>query len=170
MLSCLPSRTATRILTAGILVVGLASCALGPAMAATSTEIAVGGVVDFLTPYAVQAAGIVVSALLGWLAITVRRYIGIKVDEKHSRELKDALMEAVGFGLDTLNEYTDDVKFDVHSTVLASAMGYVGESVPDAINHFGITPERLARMIRARIGKLGLEFIEEPAEAEPAHG
>ncbi len=44
---------------------------------------------DLLTP---DLIGAILSALIGVLCVILRRYTGIKIEEKHKRDLHDALM------------------------------------------------------------------------------
>jgi hypothetical protein len=42
-------------------------------------------------------------------------------------------------------------KFDLKSAALAEAVNYVVQAVPDAIRHFGITPEAVAEKLQAKL-------------------
>lgn len=80
------------------------------------------------------ALGLVITALLGWLASEFHKRTGINVEARHREALQSALMNGILFAL----QRSGWVPGQPTNTVLATARSYVESSVPDALKQFGI--------------------------------
>jgi H+/gluconate symporter-like permease len=101
---------------------------------------------DFLQPYVDASVTAVITALVGWLAYTLKQKTGIDIDAGHRAAIEHALTKQA-------NSLIADgaVKFagaiDIHPESLKAASEEVMKFVPGAAKHFGITPEYVAARI-----------------------
>jgi hypothetical protein len=107
-------------------------------------------------PYIQELVGIVVAAILGWIALLAKSKFGIDIEARHREALQSALENAAGLAVGKLDRYLGEVKIDVKNPALAEGVEYVLASVPDALKYFGLTPERIRMMLLAKIGALGV--------------
>lgn len=135
-----------------LLIIGSAS----PALAADTPHN--GGFIDIgqafsdaVAPYinALVQAGI--AALIGWVALKVKQRTGVEIDEGHRDALTRALQSEASSLIAKGEVKMDGVKVNVGSEALASAVQNLSKRVPDALNHFGLTPDVLAKRIVAAI-------------------
>lgn len=150
----------------------LALCAfttVTPAFAAAPTDTVVnfGPLLELIKPVAL--AGL--AAAGGYVLTRVLRLVGVQLDAGHRAAIEQGLERAIGYAA---NKVPDIVKveptLDVKSVLIAEAANYALEHIPDALSHFGITPERLNDMIEARLnvdldgdGDIGLPGSPTPA-------
>lgn len=74
--------------------------------------------------------------------------------------LQEAINFGIGYATQKAKESNLEVKFD--NAFLATVLQYVVERVPDALEHFGITPTALEAMVKARLGLLAPEVAGLP--------
>jgi hypothetical protein len=89
-----------------------------------------------------------------WLKTKTPFYFLVPEDK-----VREAVENAIYFGVNFAAQKAREsgaltVKSD--NAFVITALEYVKESVPQALNRFGITDERLANMVRARIAELKL--------------
>lgn len=118
------------------------------------TEVAVEGIYSVLQPYLLAVVSVVATAIVGWLAELLRRKFNLDIDASHRDALQTALTNGAGLLLGKIGGAASGRKLDLKSVVLAEAVNYVLQAVPDAIRHFGITPESLAEKILAKLSQL----------------
>jgi hypothetical protein len=100
-----------------------------------------------LQPYVDAAVSALIAALIGWALFALNKYLGIKTEDSN----RDALIafvqrqahSLVADGVVKLN----GIKIDVSSPALAAAANTALTAIPDAMNKFGLTPERVQAMI-----------------------
>lgn len=90
--------------------------------------------VQELLALSLPAFGLVITALLGWLASEFHKRTGINVEAKHREALQSALMNGILFAL----QRAGWVQGQPTDRLLSVARGYVESSVPDALKQFGI--------------------------------
>lgn len=103
---------------------------------------------QFLTP---ELIGTIIIGLLGVLSFILQRYTGIKIEEKHKRDLHDALMSGVmaavvhcpSAGLDVLK--LQGIRHAQHSVPGALKALIPGDTVLDTIAARYVT-EAMAKM------------------------
>ena len=95
-----------------------------------------------------------------WGVARFNQWLGLKNDAEFRSYLNGALYAAVDYGKARAKEL--NVKVDVENAIVAEAVRYAAESVPDALDRFGITDERLADMVKAR-----LEAVTWPEGQQP---
>lgn len=108
--------------------------------------------IGFLVPAATVLLWGIVKGALDWL----QKSYGIKVPEAVVRAtLQEAINYGIGYAMQKAKEVDATVKFD--NIFIDNVVKYVFERVPDALEHFGITPTSLEAMVKARIGLMQLD-------------
>ncbi|MCW5680553.1 MAG: hypothetical protein KF794_03715 [Xanthobacteraceae bacterium] len=118
------------------------------------TEVAIEGIYNVLQPYLLAVVSVIATAIVGWLAELLRRKFNLDIDASHRDALQTAPTNGAGLLLGKIGGAASGRKLDLKSVVLAEAVNYVLQAVPDAIRHFGITPESLAEKILAKLPQL----------------
>ncbi|MGO4337890.1 hypothetical protein AB4037_23520 [Labrys sp. KB_33_2] len=125
---------------------------VAPAWAADDTTVSIGGFVTALIPYFEAALAALVTALIAWGAQAVQKFLGIQLDKSSRDALHSAAMTGVNMALSRLGQSAANITFDAKSAVIAQAIEWVESSVPDALKHFGLTPEQLEALIESKLG------------------
>ena len=73
-------------------------------------------------------------------------------EEVFAENLRKALEYGVAYA--TMEAKKANLKVEFDNVFVANAVNYVKDSVPDALNKFGITDERLAAMVQARLANI----------------
>jgi len=117
-----------------------------PAFAATTVDIS-----SFWTStmaYVAAAIGAVISFLVGWLLILLKTKTGLSIDDSMRASLQTAVTNAAGLVLNKLGNVLPGT-ITIDNAFVAEAVQYVVKAAPDAIAHFGLTPDALATKITA---------------------
>ena len=143
------------LIMVGILIASAIGFAVLPSVAvaqeAGSTTLRVGDFIAPLQPYIVELVTLLVSALVGWISMKVNTLTGLKVDAAQRDLLHKALENGLMAGVHAAQKAADDKTIDVHSVIVAEGIRYAQSYVPGAIKYFGLSPEKLGDMIRAKI-------------------
>ncbi len=115
------------------------------------TEVAVEGIYSVLQPYLLAVVSVVATAIVGWLAELLRRKFNLDIDAAHREALQTALTNGAGLLIGKAGSAVAGKKLDLKSVALAEAVNYVLQAVPDAVRHFGITPEAVAEKLQAKL-------------------
>lgn len=121
------------------------------APAFAQTEVAVEGFYNILQPYLLAVVSVLATAIVGWLAELLRRKFNLDIDAAHREALQTALTNGAGLLVGKAGGAIVGAKLDLKSAALAEAVNYVLQAVPDAVRHFGITPEVIAEKIQAKL-------------------
>lgn len=121
------------------------------APAFAQTEVALQGLYTVLQPYLLAVVSVVATAIVGWLAELLRRKFNLDIDAAHRDALQTALTNGAGLLIGKAGSAVAGKKLDLKSVALAEAVNYVLQAVPDAIRHFGITPEAVAEKLQAKL-------------------
>ncbi len=116
--------------------------------------LAVGEIWAGLVPYIVAALGALISAAVGWLVYLVNRKLGLSIDDSLRDSLQTAAANAAGLVLAQLGSRLSGMTLDVRSAPVADAVNYVLKAAPDAVAHFGLTPEAVAQKILALLPRV----------------
>lgn len=127
---------------------------LAVSAARADTLVAVGEIWSGLMPYIVAAIGALISAAVGWLVYLVNRKLGLSIDDSLRDSLQTAAANAAGLVLSGLGNRLSTVSIDVRSAPVADAVNYVLKAAPDAVAHFGLTPEAVAQKILALLPRV----------------
>lgn len=118
-----------------------------------------------LSPEIVQimlpVLGLVVTILCTMAERRFAAWTGIQIEAKHREALQSALTNAGQLAINkfALDRPADQPITPAHTPILQTiATEYVRKSVPDAINFFGLTPEKLGEMVLTKLvlPRLGL--------------
>lgn len=135
-------------LAAPVLLVLAASAARAEAL------VAVGEIWAGLVPYIVAALGALTSAAVGWLVYLVNKKLGLSIDDSLRDSLQTAAANAAGLVIAQLGSRLSGMTLDVRSAPVADAVNYVLKAAPDAVAHFGLTPEAVAQKILALLPRV----------------
>jgi hypothetical protein len=123
---------------------------------------AMDGTID-LGPVAVSlldlTSGLAVTAL-GWLGLLLRSFLKSKTDlytqevDERVRTYLDAIVyTAIDYAVDRIREQAaaGAFAFNAKSEVIEFAGEFITAHAPDAVRRFGLTPEKIANTVRARL-------------------
>jgi len=108
---------------------------------------------DFLAPirpYLNELISVLAIAFVGWLTTWLRSLFKVNLDEKHRNALHAALENGARLAMEKLDASLKDKKIDVGSPLVKTGLDYVLKYSPDAINYFGLSPERVREMLLAK--------------------
>lgn len=146
------------------LVVGLALAYAFPALAADDTTVNALPVYKILEPYLVMVVGIIVTTALGWIGMIIKSRFGIELDVSMNAKIQAAAMNAAGAVIAKAEGPIGNLSIDVHNKMVKDGVELLASKVPDAIAHFGLSPEKLAVLIQ---GKIGILQVTAPAAPQP---
>ncbi|MGD9539074.1 MAG: hypothetical protein AB7P52_17715 [Alphaproteobacteria bacterium] len=125
-----------------------------------STVIDLSDVLD----YALSIFGTIVLALGGYGIKLLTAKLKLEADSEVRAYLEDALYRGVDYALQVARSKGQDVaQIEVRTQMVGEAAGFLARQVPDALKRFGITPDKLAQMIIARLPPLP----PPPSEVQP---
>lgn len=98
---------------------------------------------------------LIVTALLGWIAVLYTRVTGKELEAKHRQALQSALDNGIRWAINQLldGKLNPDgtVPKDQKAAVIATAQQYVTTSVPDAVKKFQITQPTMEKLLTAKL-------------------
>lgn len=101
------------------------------------------------------ALPLVVTALLGWLAVLYTRVTGKELEAKHREALQSALTNGLNWAIQQVlnGKLNKDgtVPESQKAAVVAKAQQYVTSSVPDAVRKFQISQPTMEKLIEAKL-------------------
>lgn len=104
-----------------------------------------------LTGYLTEIIMAVVTVMIGFAANAFRK----KMKIEQGGALDDVLDRAIQYGIHYANIKLDEkgknLTYETKNEFLADVVEYVVKGAPSALNHFGLTPERIAEMVEARL-------------------
>lgn len=165
---------ARRRLAAFALALPLACLALGlmisAAFAGDDTVVHVGPLFKALVEPAIQSfVAVVVAVALAYATRLLKTKTGIELDADARKRVQDAAMNAAGMVLAKIDGPVSNLSFDVKHPLVKEGVDLLMAKVPDALERFGITPEKAAEMILGKIGILQASAPVVPAApAAPA--
>jgi len=118
-----------------------------PAFAAT---VDLSGVWGDVMSYVASIVGVAISALVGWVFMLLKTKIGLSIDDSMRASLQAAATNAAGLVLNKLGNALPG-SVEISNPLIAEAVQYVLKAAPDAIKHFGLTPDALAEKIVAAL-------------------
>lgn len=103
---------------------------------------------------------VLLTAAVGWavykITPKVLAFLHIKSEVADNKRLQEFIGRGIAFGLSRLGQTLDGKKLEFHTKHEAIALGskYVATGAPDILKKFGVTPERLAELVEAKLGEL----------------
>ncbi len=141
-------------------VIGIVVAFLWPAYAlaqdaAASTTVNLGDVLRDFREGIVTVAGIVVAAIVAFLAAALKKSTGVTVDAKMQERLQSVAMTGVHLGLDQVESLADRTDIDVKSKIVAGAIQYIRINAPKEVKHFKLTGDDIEDLARAKLQEAG---------------
>ncbi|SNY93949.1 hypothetical protein SAMN04515647_4271 [Cohaesibacter sp. ES.047] len=100
-------------------------------------------------------ADVIAAVLVGAVAWAGRKWFSLTIDAKQRESLHGAIERGIGSALDVMAKKVDGkTAFEVNSEIVALVANYVIKMSPDAVKYFGVTPDKLADLIKAKFGEL----------------
>lgn len=98
--------------------------------------------------------GAVVTAAITWAAAALAKFTGVNVEQKYRDSVHSAAMTGINLAMSQLAPKLDNLTIDVKSQVVAHAVQWMVNSVPDAISHLGVTPDALIALAESKLSAL----------------
>lgn len=126
------------------------------AVASAQTPSTGSAMFEIVRPFLVEIASVVISGAVLWLVGTVKAKFNIEIDARHRDALQAALTNAAGLVINRAGGMAGALALPTQNPLIIEGVDYVVKSVPDALDHFGITPGAagaiLAEKLEAKIG------------------
>lgn len=143
-------KSLTNLLALFLALVALILVPVLPALA-QGTETSIIRLDTLIAPWLEILVGVAVTVLTaigGFITVWVKQKTTLQIDFFHRDTFQTALDNAAGW----VKMQAGSVQVDVRSPAVRDAILMVNTGARDAIEHFGITPEEIARRIIAKIG------------------
>jgi hypothetical protein len=131
--------------------------------AAAQTTIDLGAAATTWMPILTGIVGAVVFVLAGWVLAIGTKKLGISIDDSMRNSLQTAARNAAGLLLNQLGNQLSGKVIDVKNPLVAQAANYVITHAPDAIDHFGLTPDVIAEKVLALLPQVANTATVTPA-------
>jgi len=128
------------------------------------TTISAGPIFQLALPYIVSGLGAIVTALIAWAAAAIQRWTGVRIDAAHREALHSAAMTGINLALSRLGASAGALTIDTKSPVIAETVKWMEKSVPGALAHFKMTPDKLGEFVE---GKLSAVIAATPPKVAP---
>ncbi len=107
---------------------------------------------DAAAPYIDAVVNALIASLIGWVCLKIKQRTGVEIDAGHRDAIVKSLQNQAGSLIaDAKVKIDDNGKIQVDNVALAHAVNDVIASVPDALAHFGATPDKAAAYVEKRI-------------------
>lgn len=120
-----------------------------------------------LAPIAGVALELILAALgvFGiWALNALKNKFNIETNEKHDKILTEAIEYGFGFAVNRLTKDGKNLTVETENEFVANVVNYVSKGAPKAIRELGLTEERLAELVAARLaGKVPKDNAEAEA-------
>lgn len=119
------------------------------------------GTYEFMKP----ALTIVIMFLVALAIEKVRSHFKLKSEVLSNDRLQDILGRGISLGLSRLDQSLKgkSLNVNVKNEVVRLGIEYAMVSAPETLKKFGVTPERLAEMVEAKLGEL---LVKQPDARE----
>ncbi len=106
-----------------------------------------------LVDVAATLASAVFAALAPIVVLKLSSMLKLNLDQAHRTAVATALDNALGLGLQLAQEAGDPrlSNINIRSAALTAMVGYVKQTVPAAVTHFGLTDDSIAQKAAARL-------------------
>lgn len=88
-----------------------------------------------------------IAALVGWVVIVIKNKFGLDIEAAHRDALTQFLQRQASSLVAQGAVKLSGVKIEVQNDALAAAANTALNAIPDALNFFGLTPEKIQAMI-----------------------
>lgn len=121
------------------------------AQAASDTTVSFAPLITALLPYLATLLSLLATAALGWLATLLQKKVNIDLTQSSRDALHSALTTGINLALSKLQPEGGKLTLDVKDKTIAQAITWAETSVPEAIQHFGLTPDALRSMVASKL-------------------
>lgn len=105
---------------------------------------------EVLVEFGIEILLTVIAVIGGFGLSYLRDKTGIEKDGEFDKAVDAALEAAMSYAAKKIHQAGDKVDFDHENEFIELAVEYVASTVPKAMKHFGLTPEKLAKMVESR--------------------
>lgn len=109
--------------------------------------------IEFATlyTYVIGLLSIALLTVATWAVSKLGTKFNLDNNEALRNLIEDAIHAAINFAIQKLHEQGKRFTIETEKESLAMIVNYVINSIPEALAHFGITPERVEEMVKARL-------------------
>ncbi|MEP9372601.1 hypothetical protein [Mesorhizobium sp. KR1-2] len=141
---------ALQILAFAVAILIIAWIVAGPAFAADGALPAT-SLLEPIRAYLVEIGGVLIVAFVGWLSSWLRATFKLELDARHRDALHSALTNGAALVLKKLDTAAAGKSIPIGNAIVGTGIEYVLTYSPDAVAYFGLTPERVGELLRARL-------------------
>lgn len=107
---------------------------------------------DFLVP----TIGVLVGIYLVPVLVKYGKKFGIQNEIADNTRLQEFIGRGIAFGFSRMQEILSNRKLEIHTKnqLISTAADYVISSAPGILKKFGVTPERLAEIVEAKLAEM----------------
>lgn len=109
-------------------------------------------IITAASPHILELLGVLLTGIIGWAAAAVRKKWGIEIEARYREALHSALL--TGAQLAMKHELTGKAAIDV-------VLGYIKQSVPDAIGSLKPSPNVLTDLAKAKLEQVAQAKVKE---------
>lgn len=150
--SFVPTRTVVQVAIA--LLALLIVLPIG-AFAADGTTVGFGGLWEStVSPVLSNVIGLVIAGVITWAGAAFTKSTGITIDARYRDSLHSAAMTGVNLALSKVGAKLDGLTLDTKSAVIAQAVEWVENSVPDALKRLGVDNVTLTHLVESKLSGL----------------
>ena len=121
------------------------------AVTAQETTVDVGPFANWFLNFILPTVTTLITVAVGYAVKLFKDKTGIEIEAQHRDALQTALTNAASLAIRELGDRAKDARIDFRHAGVAKAVGYVMEATPDAVANFGLTPDKLAEKVVAKI-------------------
>ena len=125
---------------------------------ATAQEPSTGSLIfEAVRPFLIEAATALITAAVLWLSATIRSKLNIDIEARHREALQAALTNAAGLVINRAGGAAAALALPSRDGLLGDGVEYIVKSAPEALKHFGITPETVGAVMKEKLeAKIGV--------------
>lgn len=126
-------------------------------IAAAQTQTTGSAIFEVFRPFLVELGSVFVSAVVFWIATTMKAKLNIDIEARHREALQAALTNAAGLVINRAGGMSSALILPSRNPMILEGVDYVVKSAPDALKHFGITPESAGAVLTEKLdAKIGV--------------
>jgi hypothetical protein len=142
--------------------------AVSVAYASDANTVQIGGFwADVIRPYVVDLISALLTVFISAVLLVLKQKLGLDVDAKERDALHSAAMSGALQAVAKLDGPLGDVAINVGNPMVASGVEWAMKAAPDAIKHFGMSPDDVAALVQAKLGQLQMSHGVAPQVALP---
>ena len=132
-------------------------------MSDPSTIVTGAQVVSDATPYVNAVVGVVISGLGGFLALLVKRYVGVTISQDALAKVEDLAMQYAAAEVAKAADNLATAQIDVKSPLVKTLADQVAANLPKELDLLGLSTNDVAKKVTAAFGMLQSNMTAIPA-------